>query len=268
MTNLLLTPIKLQLTKFRATLKASLPEQYIPTIIQTYYNLRSLAYTGNKVICPCCEGHFRTFISYITYGGELQENVICPKCSSHERHRLLWLYLKNKTNLFNERLKLLHFAPEYYFEKTFLSLEKLDYYSADLASPLARIKMDITNILYEDNYFDVILCNHVLEHIQDDQKAMKELLRVLKPGGWAILQVPIDRNREQTFEDPSIVAPEDRERLYGQYDHVRLYGRDYKDKLARAGFQVKVDGYVRSLGADIIQKYGLDENEDIYLCTK
>jgi SAM-dependent methyltransferase len=97
---------------------------------------------------------------------------------------------------------------------------------------------------------------------------MKELLRVLKPGGWAILQVPIDRNREQTFEDPSIVAPEDRERLYGQYDHVRLYGRDYKEKLDRAGFQVKVDGYVRSLGADVIQKYGLDENEDIYLCTK
>jgi predicted SAM-dependent methyltransferase len=262
------TPIKLQLTKFRAILKARLPRQSIPTIIKAYYNLRALGYIGNQVFCPCCEGHFRTFISYTTYGSKLRENAICPRCSSVERHRLLWFYLKDKTNLFNDKLKLLQFAPEYYFKKKFSSLKNLEYYSADLASPLAEVKMNITNILYENNFFDVILCNHVLEHIPDDKKAMQELFRVLKPGGWAILQVPIDLNRDQTFEDPSIVSPEDRERLFGQYDHVRLYGRDYKNKLEQAGFQVKVDEYVRSLGVDTIKKYGLKEAEDIYFCTK
>jgi predicted SAM-dependent methyltransferase len=260
--------LKLQLTKFRATVKASLPRQYIPTIIKVYYSLRTIVYIGNQVICPCCEGHFRTFISYRNYGGKLREKAICPRCSSVERHRLLWLYLKNKTNLFTKNLKVLHFAPEYYFQKRFASLEKLDYVSVDLASPLAEVKMDITSISYGDNFFDVILCNHVLEHIPDDRKAMQELFRVLKPGGWAILQVPIDLNLEQTFEDPSIVSPEDRERLFGQYDHVRLYGRDYKNKLEQAGFQVKVDEYVRSLGTEIIKKYGLKETEDIYFCTK
>ena len=128
--------------------------------------------------------------------------------------------------------------------------------------------MDITNIAYEDNCFDVILCNHVLEDIPNDKKAMQELFRVLKPGGWAIIQVPIDLNREQTFEDPSIVLAEEKERLFGQYDHVRLYGKDYKNKLEVIGFKVKVDGYVRTLGKEIIKKHGLKETEDIYFCTK
>jgi len=268
MTFLFPTPIKLQLTKFRATLKKHLPQQTIPAIIKAYYNLRSLVYRGNQVFCPCCEGHFRTFISYTTYGGKLRANAICPRCSSVERHRLLWLYLKNQTDLFKKKVKILHFAPEYYFKEKFSLLENLDYYSVDLESPLAETKMDITNILYDDDVFDVILCNHVLEHIPDDKKAMQELFRVLKPGGWAILQVPIDLNREQTFEDPSIVSPEDRERLFGQYDHVRLYGRDYKDKLEATGFKVKVDGYVRTLDSNQINKYGLKETEDIYFCTK
>jgi predicted SAM-dependent methyltransferase len=268
MTVLLPTPIKLHLTKFRAALKSSLPRQYLPVIIKTYYSLRTLAYIGNQVVCPCCEGQFRTFISYTTYGGKLREKAMCPRCSSVERHRLLWLYLKNQTNLFTEKIKLLHFAPEYYFKHKFSGLRNLEYYTADLASPLAEVKMDITNILYEDNFCNVILCNHVLEHIPDDKKAMQELFRVLKPGGWAILQVPIDLNLENTFEGPSIVSPEEREKLFGQYDHVRQYGRDYKNKLEQVGFKVKVDGYVRSLGTEKIKKYGLKETEDIYFCTK
>ena len=108
----------------------------------------------------------------------------------------------------------------------------------------------------------------VLEHIVDDQKAMTELFRVLIPGGWAILQSPIDIERNETFEDPNVTMPQDRLRVFGQSDHVRVYGRDYKDRLEKAGFSVEVDGYVRSLGADVINKYNLDEDEDIYLCTK
>lgn len=145
-------------------------------------------------------------------------------------------------------------------------MSNLDYISADLNSPMAMVKMDITNILYEDNSFDVILCSHVLEHVVDDRKAMRELFRVLKPGGWGILQVPI--LRDKTFEDPSIVSPEDRERIFGQKDHVRIYGRDYKDRLEEAGFTVKVDGYVRELGDDKIKKHGLSEDQDIYFCAK
>lgn len=150
-----------------------------------------------------------------------------------------------------------------------MAMSNLDYISADLESPLATVRMDITNILFDDNTFDVILCVHVLEHVMDDRKAMRELYRVLKPGGWAILQSPVDPDYEKTFEDPDIVSPEDRERFFGQKNHVRIYGRDYKDRLEEAGFTVKVDGYIRESGADLIERYGLEEHDtDIYLCTK
>ncbi len=222
-------------------------------------------YIGKQVTCSCCNGSFRKFLSY---GVKARENALCPRCESLERHRLLWLYLKNKTNFFTDNLRVLHFAPEYFFQKTFKSMPNLDYISADLTSPFAMVKMDITNIVYEDNSFDVILCCHVLEHIIDDNRALMELFRVLKPGGWAILQAPIDLKRDKTFEDTNIVIPKDRERIFGQEDHVRIYGRDYKDRLEKAGFTVKVDAYGRELGDDMIKKYGLMKDEDIYFCTK
>lgn len=130
------------------------------------------------------------------------------------------------------------------------------------------VKMDVTNIAMPDNQFDCIICYHVLEHIPDDEKAMTELFRVLKPGGWAILQSPVDHNRDKTYEDPSIVSPDERERAFGIKDHVRLYGRDYKDRLERAGFTVKLDCYVTELRDDKIKRYGLMKDEIIYLCTK
>jgi SAM-dependent methyltransferase len=180
----------------------------------------------------------------------------------------LWFYLKNQTNFFCESLKVLHFSPEYCLQKKFKKQPNLDYLSADLASPLAMTKIDITNIPYEDNTFDAILCSHVLEHIPDDRQAMKELLRVLKPGGWAILQVPIDRKREKTFEDPTVTSPEERERLFWQHDHVRLYGLDYPDRLRDVGFVVEVNNFVKNLEDETIEKYRLDKREDIYLCKK
>lgn len=147
-------------------------------------------------------------------------------------------------------------------------MPNLDYISADLDSPLAMVKMDITNILFENNSFDVILCSHVLEHIIDDNKAMRELFRVLKPGGWAILQTPIDLKLDKTFEDHSIVSPEERERFFGQSDHVRIYGRDYVNRLLKAGFEVTVESYPKDLSPNIIKKHVLSENEDIFFCTK
>ena len=241
------------------------PEKYRPIIKQIYFSFRQLLYLGNRFICPCCGGHFRKFLPG---GVEPRANAQCPKCGSLERHRLLALYLKNRTDLFSHNLKVLHFAPEYCFQKIFLSLKNLEYVSADLYSPLAMVKMDITNILYEDDSFDVILCSHVLEHVMDDQSAMKELIRVLKPGGWAILQTPIDSHLHETFEDPTIVSDTGRERAFGQSDHVRIYGLDYKDRLEKAGFTVKLDSYATDLDADAIIKFGLMKDEEIYFCTK
>lgn len=228
--------------------------------------ISSLIHIGKEVNCPCCGWNFRKFLPY---GVEVRENAMCPRCGSLERHRSLWFYLKNKTNFFFDNLKVLHFAPEYCFLKTFKSIPNLDYVSADLTSSLADVKMDITNIMYDDNSFDVILCCHVLEHIPDDFRALTELFRVLKPRGWAILQVPIDLSRDKTIEDTNMtMLPEERERVFGLKEHVRLYGKDYKDRLEKAGFTVKVDTYVKELGNDVIKKYGLAKNEDIYYCVK
>ncbi|NJK39150.1 MAG: methyltransferase domain-containing protein [Oscillatoriales cyanobacterium RM2_1_1] len=229
------------------------------------YRIRGLRYQGDAVFCPCCRGQFSQFLPA---GVDNRANSECPRCVSRERHRLIWLYLETQTNFFRDRLKVLHIAPELLFQKKFVQMPNLDYISADLDSPLAMVKMDITQIPDQDNTFDVILCNHVLEHVPDDHKAMQELYRVLKPTGWAILQVPIDLNRETTFEDLSITDLAERERLFGQKDHLRWYGRDYADKLRAAGFTVKVDDYVNTLDGATIQHYGLRPDHKIYFCTK
>jgi len=148
------------------------------------------------------------------------------------------------------------------------NLTNIDYISADISSPLAMLRMDITNISLADNLFDCIICYHVLEHILDDQRAMRELFRVLKPGAWAILQSPVDNNRDKTFEDQTIISPDEREHAFCQHDHVRIYGRDYKDRLEKAGFVVNVDNYVEKLGERAIKKFGLMRDENIYFCTK
>ena len=161
---------------------------------------------------------------------------------------------------------MLHVAPEPQLSFLFRRATYLEYLSADLDDPGAMVKMDITDIKYPDNFFDVIYCSHVLEHVPDDRKAMAEFYRILKPGGWAILQVPITADR--TFEDPTVTSPADRERLFGQVDHVRRYGPDYGERLLAAGFSVKVDQFVLEFGDSKIQKYGLTKNEDVYFCAK
>jgi len=223
----------------------------------------SLLYSGYRVSCPICGGHFRKFLSV---GVKPRPNAQCPRCGSLERHRLLWLYLKDRTGLFADNLRLLDIAPIDCLQRKFRAMRNLDYISVDLESPLTMVKMDVTDMQYPNNHFDCIICYHVLEHVPDDRKAMGEILRVLKPGGWAILQVPI--LRDKTFEDPSVTAPEDRERVFGQRDHVRVYGLDYKNRLELAGLNVKIDDYVTQLGDDAIRKYGLMKDEDIYFCSK
>lgn len=197
-----------------------------------------------------------------------RENVLSPSTLSLERHRLLWLYLKNETKFFNQPLKLLHFAPEQAFYKRFKKLENLEYTTTDLNSPLADVKADICDLPFKDDTFDVILCNHVLEHIPNDTKAIQELFRVMKPGGWGIFQIPQDINRAKTFEDNTITDKKERARVFGQYDHVRIYGRDYFDKLRSAGFRVEEVDYTNTLSKEDVKKYLLAKGEIIPLVKK
>ncbi|MEA2041405.1 MAG: methyltransferase domain-containing protein [Bacteroidota bacterium] len=239
-----------------------------PLLIKLSYLIRvpaSWIYSGDNYDCPVCRKSFRKFLPY---GNQGKENRMCPSCLSLERHRLLWLFLKNKTDFFSRPMQVLHMAPEQPFLKRFRNLENLDYTTADLVSPIADVKTDIRNLVFEDNRFDFIMCNHVLEHIDEEQTAMKELWRVLKPGGKAILQVPIDYERETTYEDPAITAPKERERLFGQYDHVRVYGKDYPNRLKKAGFEVDAIDLYNQLPETKRTRYRLDQNELIYLCSK
>lgn len=222
-------------------------------------------YVGRRFSCPCCQGRFRRFLSH---GVKARPNAECPGCGALERHRLIWFYLEHRTNLYTDRLKVLHFAPEGALQKKCVAMPNLDYVSADLCSPRAQVRFDICSIPYPDNSFDVILCSHVLEHVPDDRKAMAELFRVMRPNGWGIIQVPVDLTREETFEDLSVASPKERERLFGHRDHVRIYAMDYYDRLRAAGFEVRLDTYVKTLARDLIMKHSLPERQVIYLCTK
>jgi ubiquinone/menaquinone biosynthesis C-methylase UbiE len=133
---------------------------------------------------------------------------------------------------------------------------------------LADVKADICNLPFEDNTYDIILCNHVLEHIPDDTKAMQELYRVLKPGGMGIFQIPQDLTRSTTFEDDSITDQKERAKVFGQYDHVRVYGRDYFDKLRSCGFIVNEVDYTATMSPELIDRYCLAKGEIIPVCSK
>jgi SAM-dependent methyltransferase len=229
-----------------------------------YLGVRSRLYRGKGVSCPCCGGTFSRFLNV----GSPARPAACPGCDSRERHRLLHMYLHQRTNLFKEPVRLLHFAPEPCLYAELANSPNIDYLSGDLSSPMAMERIDITDIRFPDGTFDAILCSHVLEHILDDALAMRELYRVLRPGGWAILQVPMDPAREQTFEDPGITDPRERERMFGQWDHVRVYGRDYAQRLRGSGFHVTAVRFPAELGEAMISQCGLDRSEDVYHCIK
>ncbi len=228
-----------------------------------YLYLKSLLYRGNTKYCPCCDKGYRKFLP-----ARGRISVCCPGCGSMERHRAVYIYLKNNTNFFKYQGKVLHFAPEYCFQKKFNKNPNLEYYTADLSSHEAKYKIDITNIDFKNNFFDVIICLHVLEHIKNDRKAIMELYRILKPKGWAIIQCPIDLELEKTYEDFNIVTPEEQKRLFGAKGHVRIYGRDFKDRLKQGGFKVKVERFIENFKENTINRYGLNKKDLIYFCTK
>jgi len=242
-----------------------------PLLIRLSYVFRVFApmvYKGDKVECPVCEKKFRKFLSYGSNVAH-RENVLCPYDLTLERHRLMWLYLKNESDFFTaEKLDVLHIAPEQCFHKKFKSQENLNYLTADLVSPIADMHFDLHAIPLEDNRFDVIFCNHVMEHVDNAHTCMSELYRVMKPGGWAIMQVPQDITREETYEDWSITSPEEREKHFWQKDHVRLFGKDYPQWLERAGFTVDIAFEDHPLSAELVERYRLPKGELLYIARK
>lgn len=253
---------------------------------------------GDRVFCPVCEKSFGSFAPYYPWNDSLEENSTmmltngtrpsperntsgrdrkCPNCGSLERQRLLWLYLKNKTDIFDEAPKrLLDFAPYLAFFDAFSARKNIAYYPCDLFPDSLNfidfsggiIQADITKMGFSDMFFDVILCSHILEHLTDDQMAISELFRLMKSDGWGIIQVPLDTSRLRTFEDPTITTPEEREIAFGQKDHLRVYGRDFKERLEIGGFKVSADQYVESFDQNELVRYGLDPEETLFIVRK
>lgn len=244
-----------------------IPRKYLQRFSGIGLKVVGLFYRGDQVNCPICHHSYRTFLPY----GRInpRPNALCPHCLSLERHRLIWLYLQAETNFFSFPQHVLHIAPEACFLERFESIHKENYITADLESPLAKVKMDIHEIPFPENSFDVILCNHVLEHVNDDIKAMMEINRVLKPGGYALMQIPFfSPVPEETFEDNSIKDPREREKIFGQSDHVRKYGRDYPRRIQRSGLIAEENTFGQSFSKEQAIRFGVQPNEVIYIGRK
>ena len=225
---------------------------------------------GDKgVECPLCGARYRRFMPYGYV--EVRKNALCPRCLSLERHRLLWLWLNREGKLAEMvagNRKFLHIAPEVCLSKKFEKILPLEnYITADLESPLAKVKMDVQNIPFADDTFDVVFCNHVLEHVEGDRLAMREMWRVMRPGGWGVMLSPVDETRAETFEDDTITDPAERTRIFGQYDHRRIYGMDYARRLQETGWKVEEIDYLATLTPEEQRLYAL-RREVLYIVKK
>lgn len=232
--------------------------------------LLGLLYVGRGRECPVCGTKRRKFLPYGYVVS--RDNALCPNCLSLERHRLLWLWLQRESDLFEKRPRLLHVAPEVCLMRHLRRAYKVggnavDYVTADLESPLADLHFDIQLIPLADESFDVIFCNHIMEHVEDDRRAMREFYRVMRRGGWGVVLSPVELDRATTFEDDSITDEAERTRIFGQYDHRRVYGRDYADRLREAGFEVEDLDYAATLTDDERTRYALPADH-LYIVHK
>lgn len=242
-------------------IKAALPARMKQVLRGSFLRVSSLLNTGSRVECPVCERQFRKFARF--HG----ENDQCPGCGSLMRHRMILLYLRDVLRLEESSADVLHVGPAVSIRQRLSRLGSLRYLSVDVDPALADIQADVTDLRFADESFDFVLCVHVLEHVPEDRKAISELFRVLRPGGVALIQVP-PSSLEVTREDPSVTDPAERERLFGQHDHVRLCGADYRERLAEPGFRVEVVDYVTELAPEERARYGLRVGEPFYLCKK
>ena len=224
---------------------------------------------GNTVNCPVCD---QGSIAYLPSGTPPRPHVLCPFCGSRERARMAWLFLKERKVL-RTGLRVLHVAPEQCLREKLTVLSRVKYTAGDkftpgYSYPRGTIDLDITAMPFANDSFDLILCSHVLEHVPNDQQAMSELFRVLAPGGMAILMVPVVLDRATTDEDPSVTDPQERIKRFGQFDHVRLYGRDYVDRMKAAGFDVVEDAMTERMDASDVFRYGLLRSEVVHAGLK
>ena len=244
-----------------------IPRRFLQRVAGWAVPVMGLAYCGRGRECPICGSRYRRFMpyGYVTS----REDALCPHCLSLERHRMIWLWLKESSDLFEGHPRLLHIAPEVSLMRHFRRhyRDNKSYITADLESPLADLHFDVQSIPLEDESIDVIICNHLLEHVEDDRRAMAELYRILKKGGWGIMLVPEDRSRATTFEDDTITDADERTRIFGQYDHRRIYGRDYDERLCRAGFRVERIAYAERLSDEQRQRYAIG-NDDLVVVYK
>lgn len=228
--------------------------------------LRALPFRGRHFTCPCCDWSLRAF----THGGaslRVREAGYCPRCNSKARHRRNWLYLREHTDLFTADLRLLHISPKYSLARRLSTMPNLRYVAGDLEHrPHVSLLFDITRLPFRTGSFDAAICIHVLEHVPRDREAIADLYRVLRPGGWALVTVPI-RLDQPTYEDASITSPDDRLRAFGETDHVRFYGHDLVERLEAAGFAVQLDR-ADSIAAATRSRYGLKTDENVFLCRK
>jgi len=233
---------------------------------KAFMDFRGWQYRGDAVTCPCCQKSYAQFMP-MTEGTHQREGVVCPGCAVVERHRLLMLWLKEKSTLYTQPHKVLYFAPEYSMQKHLQSLSNVDYLSTDIDSTLAMQEFDIMDIPHPDNTFSMIFCSHVLAHVRDDQQALHELYRILKPGGQLII---LDRPDDipTTIEDPNITSVAERTKLYLQHDRWRRYGQDYVQRIEQHGFKVTIDDYATQLSDVQVKQYVIDRSEMVYICEK
>ncbi len=228
---------------------------------------RGLFFAGGRYECPCCGWRLRGFVDRLDLVATNSDGY-CPRCNAKARHRRVWLYLRDHTNVMNAQLRLLDIAPWRALSECYQYRTNIEYAGLDLHAHGPHVTQigDITAMPYEAAEFDAVVCIHVLEHIEADRLAISEIYRVLKPGGWAVIAVPI-RMDQPTYEDPSITDPAERKIAFGERNHVRYYGADFADRLAAAGFRVKID-----LGSDLpdetCRRHGLRKSETIFHCIK
>lgn len=253
---------------FFKTILNTIPRTILIKISYWVKPIISFYLKGDRYTDPIDGKSHRKFLPY-GYGKQ-RENALSPSTLSLERHRLMWLFLRDETDFFTskQKQKVLHIAPEQCFLDIFRNQNNLDYTTSDIKSPIADVKADICNLPFENNCYDIIFCNHVLEHIADDTRAMQELFRVLKPGGMGIFQIPQDLSRKKTFEDNTIVDKKERAKIFGQYDHVRIYGLDYFEKLRAIGFKVEEIDYTKKMEQKEIKRFCLMKNEILPVCYK
>ena len=249
-----------------------IPRPVLQRVAEWIVPVVGLLYLGKGKQCPLCGCQRRKFLpyGYVTP----RENALCPNCLSLERHRLLWLWLVRESDIGRGAMalpKMLHIAPEVAlmrkFKKMYASTPDR-YVTADLESPLADMHFDVQQIPLEEESFDAIICNHIMEHVEDDHKALSELYRILRRGGWGVILSPVELEREKTFEDDTITDPAERTRIFGQYDHRRIYGRDYAARLREAGFEVYDIDYKNELSKAEQELYALPADHLYIVCKQ